>query len=229
MAMTEKNCTPRRARASLAALSALLLLAVACTTELPTAGAIDAMDVAAGEVQAEQAGLLTPRVRDKVPLYLLDGVLVTEEEARGLTPEEIRSIEVVKAVAALRAYGEQGADGVVSIRTRSKEPYPTMAEAPLGVREGEAGTEVVLSPDGHNRAATIRENSVTFHARQVDGRSPLFIVNGEIVAESFSLSRLSPETIEAVEVIKGEAARRLYDDARAINGVIRITTRAGGR
>jgi hypothetical protein len=229
LAMTEKNRTPRRARACLAALSALLLLTAACTTELPTAGAIDDMDVAAAQVQAEQAGLLTQRTAERAPLYMLDGVLVAEEEVRGLRSEEIRSIEVVKAVAALREYGERGADGMVRIRTRSAELDASMVEAPLGVPEREAGTEVVLSPDGRHRAATIREASVTFHAAQVGGRDPLIILDGVIVAESFSLSTLAPETIEAIEVIKGEAARRLYGDARAANGVIRITTKAGGR
>ena len=58
---------------------------------------------------------------------------------------------------------------------------------------------------------------------------PLFIVDGVIAGDSFSLNSLSPESIERIEVVKGAAARRLYSDARALNGVIRITTKGGGR
>jgi TonB-dependent SusC/RagA subfamily outer membrane receptor len=36
---------------------------------------------------------------------------------------------------------------------------------------------------------------------------------------------MSPESIEKIEVIKGEAARALYDHPRAANGVIIITTK----
>jgi TonB-dependent SusC/RagA subfamily outer membrane receptor len=38
---------------------------------------------------------------------------------------------------------------------------------------------------------------------------------------------LDPDDIESVEVIKGDAAARLYGD-RGANGVIQITTKEGG-
>jgi TonB-dependent SusC/RagA subfamily outer membrane receptor len=40
---------------------------------------------------------------------------------------------------------------------------------------------------------------------------------------------MSSESIESIEIIKGAAARALYDNPRAANGVILITTKPGGR
>lgn len=65
--------------------------------------------------------------------------------------------------------------------------------------------------------------------------SPLVFVDGVRVSVgegplrpgTGALTDLSPEEIERIEVVKGEAARALYGDEGA-DGVIRITTRRGG-
>jgi TonB-dependent SusC/RagA subfamily outer membrane receptor len=59
--------------------------------------------------------------------------------------------------------------------------------------------------------------------------SPLIVLDGVITSESLAMKTLSPESIERIEVVKGAAARALYDHPRAANGVIRITTKGGGR
>lgn len=57
------------------------------------------------------------------------------------------------------------------------------------------------------------------------GGEPLLIVDGR-VREEAGLRSLDADEIESVEVIKGEAARRLYPDhPRAVNGVVLITTK----
>jgi TonB-dependent SusC/RagA subfamily outer membrane receptor len=51
----------------------------------------------------------------------------------------------------------------------------------------------------------------------------ILIVDGKTV-ESSSLNSISPDSIESIEVIKGEAAKALYGEAGA-NGVIKVTTK----
>ena len=51
----------------------------------------------------------------------------------------------------------------------------------------------------------------------------LLIVDGKTV-ESSTLNAISPESIESVEVMKGEAAKAMYGEAGA-NGVIKVTTK----
>ena len=51
----------------------------------------------------------------------------------------------------------------------------------------------------------------------------ILIVDGKTV-ESSSLNSISPESIESIEVMKGEAAKAMYGEAGA-NGVIKVTTK----
>lgn len=243
IAMTEKNRTPRRTRAAAAGLSALVLMTAACVTELPTAAAIDEMDATRARAEAEQAGFLVALESDESPLYIVDGVVVPEQVARDVPADEISRIEVVKAKAALRAYGERGANGVVNIATRSASNADegatrrreavrsssftatarlSEAKAPLGVPV--AGEETV---DGvRQTTGKVMRLRATANTRAGD---PLYIVDGVIISEKFSLSSVPPESIDRIEVLKGAAAQKLYDNARAANGVILITTKAGGR
>lgn len=57
---------------------------------------------------------------------------------------------------------------------------------------------------------------------EVPVRKPLLIVDG-VLASELAIEQLDPARIENVEVVKGDAAKRLYGD-RAANGVIQVTT-----
>lgn len=230
IAMTE-NHTPRRVRAAAAGLAALLLLTTACATDLPTAAAIDEMDVRQARVQAEQAGLLIPSRSDRAPLFMVDGVIVSEQVAKDMLPEEISSIEVVKAPAALRAYGERAAHGVVRIASRAAESGTASFEevkAPLGTPLARGGNEIRKRRSDVS-LMRLRASRIESDDAYESASDPLIVLDGVVVTGSFSMSSLAPESIESVEVLKGGAATRLYGQARAANGVIRITTRAGGK
>lgn len=57
------------------------------------------------------------------------------------------------------------------------------------------------------------------------GPAPLFILDGErLVAGDAQIERLNPNRIDSVEVLKGDAAVRLYGTEGA-NGVVVITTK----
>jgi beta-lactamase regulating signal transducer with metallopeptidase domain len=225
IAMTERTRTPGRARTAAAGLAALLLGAAACTADLPTSAEIDDMDVMEVEKQAEQAGLLAPLVEDGSPLFIVDGAIVESAAARGLEPDEIRSIEVVKGQAALRAYGELAEHGVIVVETRAPGA-PRVLDTPI--REP-AGNAVIRRARTQDQSATPPPSIVEISELASRADSPLIVVNGVVAPESFSIRSLSRESIEKIEIIKGEAARALHDDPRAANGVIVITTRAGAR
>ena len=225
IAMTGRNRAPHHRHAAVAALAALVLLGTACATELPTAAAIDEMDVTAAQAQAERAGLLMPLTAEGSPLFVVDGVIATSEAARSIEPGEIRSIEVIKAQAALTAYGERAGNGVVEITTRAVPGAAAAGEAGRAA-SGETVTEMTVI--GAREPVAVRGSIVRFEPDTGADR-PLIVGDGVIAEPSFSLNSLAPERIERIEVLKGEAARHLYEDPRATNGVIRITTKAGGR
>jgi hypothetical protein len=226
IAMTDDMRTPGRARTAAAGLAAVLLGAAACTADLPTSAAIDDMDVTEVEVKAEQAGMLVPLGVDDSPLYIVDGVIVNGAEARGLEPEHIRKIEVLKARAALREYGERGEHGVILVETLAPGA-PRVLGTPI--EEPTEGTEIRVRRADGRMATLLRASRVELTESASGADRPLIVVDGVIAAESFALRRMSPESIESIEIIKGEAARALYDNPRAANGVIFITTRPGAR
>ena len=57
-----------------------------------------------------------------------------------------------------------------------------------------------------------------------DPDAPLIFIDGAR-ATAEDLERLTPDAVKSIEVIKGNAAARLYADPGAKNGVIRISTR----
>ncbi|HEX6133193.1 MAG TPA: hypothetical protein VFZ24_04380, partial [Longimicrobiales bacterium] len=181
-------------------------------------------------------------------VYVIDGVRAREEDALRLAPDEIASIEVVKGGTALDVYGAAGRDGVIRITTKpgSRRESVTRELAvasdslpmkrPLGVLLHDAA-----AAEQELRARRLRETNEVRLRRQsaapedaplvvIDGKvSPLVIIDGKIESASFELDDLRPESIERIEILKGEAARLRYDDPRAVNGVILIYTKKGGR
>lgn len=89
---------------------ALVLLVAACSSERLTGVAAER---AARQYQAQAVA------PDGEPLFLLDGKEITAEAARGIAPESIASIEVVKGTAAASVYGERGRRGVILITSKT--------------------------------------------------------------------------------------------------------------
>ncbi len=86
---------------------------------------------------------------------------------------------------------------------------------------------VLRKPDGARMVVTTKSaDAPPVKEVETPTKKPLLIVDGVISGET-ELRKLDPDRIENVEVVKGEAAKRLYGD-RAENGVIQVTLREGG-
>ena len=204
-AMTARLPRYARLRAGLLGTLGLAALASACETPLPSSSEVEKMDVAAVEARTGQLELMTS---GGVTTYFVDGKQVTAEEARALAGDRIARMDVARAANA--------AGGVIHIHTKVEAADQPAAGGRVGVAvRGPAG-------DGEVRPQVIMRPGERFEG--------LLIVDG-VIAESSALSRLDPDQIDRVEVIKGAAATRAYDDPRAAHGVIRITTKraAGSR
>lgn len=57
------------------------------------------------------------------------------------------------------------------------------------------------------------------------GKQPLIILDGKVLEENKYLSEIDPDSIESMNVFKGEAAQKKYGE-KGVNGVIEITTKA---
>lgn len=56
------------------------------------------------------------------------------------------------------------------------------------------------------------------------GKQPLIILDGKILEENKSLSEIDTDSIESINVFKGEAAQKKHGE-KGVNGVIEITTK----
>ena len=59
--------------------------------------------------------------KESPSLILIDGEKKTKKEMDALSPDQIKSVEVLKGDAAIKAYGAEAKDGVIKITTKKKE------------------------------------------------------------------------------------------------------------
>lgn len=221
-----------RVRGGAFAALALIALAAACEARMPTSADVAEMDVTKAQHAAGAIRLSTVKVGDSATVYTLDGVRVTAERASALKPSEIASIEVSKI-------SRNGAGSAsVNIRSRAasgdtsaKSGEPTIARFKfrhLGAGErGDSGSaegsaHVFVRSEG---AAATALPSGNYNMRRFDG---LVIVDGVRKTEA-ELAAIPPNDIVSVSVTKGPEALKLYPDAAAANGVIRVTTKRGAQ
>ena len=215
-------------------------LVVACDTPVPTE-----VREAFEEVMAEEAAQSTDtelddRIErflkaeafgsDRAPLLYVDGVRIrrTEdlpESARGwfedtyASSSDIERVEILKGEAARVRYGEEAAGGVIQVFTKGAEAEAVLIVVPPDRKLLESGqakdwekwfseTVVVNAPSGLKPVIYV-------DGVRVDGGGPGL---NELHPS------LTPDRIDHIEVIKGEAARELYGK-EAANGVILIFTK----
>jgi hypothetical protein len=193
-----------RLRAGFLGALGLALLAGACETPLPTSAELERMDVADAE---KRAGVLVQAGGETT--YFVDGTQVTAEQARALSAGQIATVDVRR---------NADGSGTVNIRTQAAAEVAATEAA----RDGETSTVVVRSGEGAEFRTTRGQGGQAMTTvQQFDG---LLIVDG-VITDASALRTIAPETIERVEVLKGDAAAHEYNDPRAAQGVIRITTK----
>ncbi len=106
----------------------------------------------------------------------------------------------------------------VSAKDLKDIPINSAAEALNGRLAGVTATTAEGSPDAQVRIRVRGGMSIS------QDNSPLFIVDGVQVENA--LNTISPQDIQSIDVLKDAAATAIYG-ARALNGVIIITTKSG--
>ena len=86
-------------------------------------GQVAGLDIATSSGQPGANSLVTIRGTNSIngnvePLFLIDGIVVNEDNFRSLNTNEIGSITVLKDAGATAIYGSRGANGVILITTR---------------------------------------------------------------------------------------------------------------
>jgi hypothetical protein len=204
------------------ALASLAVLA-ACESKLPTAEDVNNMTARTATTAAGQMTILdTANV-----VYFVNGRMATKDEAEKIAAEQIATVNVTKR-------GAQGGEVRIVTRDASK----ALAEAGY-TKDSMAPTRVTFLTRGDS--VTVTAGSKDLHeGRKADPvfltgskradeskQQPfngLLIVDG-VITDASAMNSIAPDRILTVDVIKGVAATQQYSDPRAVNGVIKITTK----
>jgi len=151
------------------------------------------------EVYVEKVSINSEKTnQEKPPLYFIDGKETSKKEADNLNPQRIESINVLKGKVAIEKYGNKGKNGVIEITTKEKE------------------TAI-------NNSKSLPEVKVIGYGNK-DDKNPLYIVDGKEIDQDI-MNSIDPNTIDKIDVLKGEHATRQYGE-KGKNGVVLITLKS---
>ena len=152
------------------------------------------------------------------PLVIVDGKEMAEYEMADINPNNIESISVLKDEAALAMYREKGKNGVILINTKSGS---TVENKKLGIAEnGEQKpryTDVIIIDDNNKDGLKLRTDGNLDFGQEI---APIYFKDGKEITKS-EAEKINPNTIQSIEVIKGEFAKKKYGK-KGENGVILI-------
>lgn len=145
------------------------------------------------------------------PLYLVDGFVVTETS--DIKPETIESIDVLNGESATRLYGDKGKNGVVLIKLKKDKD------------NADKNSAITVTGFANNQNTAENKNSGVKIRSTGTAGTPLIVVDG--VISSKKVEDFDPETIQSINVLKGEMATKKYG-TKGNDGVLEIALKKQG-
>lgn len=133
------------------------------------------------------------------PLFILDGKKASREEIGMKAKGEFKSeggLTYLDGKTATDKYGEEGENGVFEITSKESKEKDLIKKS---------------------------KNMASIKLKSKDGKSPLFVVDGNIESEEF-MQQYDPQNIKSMNVLKGEKAIEEYGD-KGKNGAVVITSK----
>jgi hypothetical protein len=153
---------------------------------------------------------------NKPPLYVVDGKIT--DNIKGIDPQQIDEISVLKGKAGVELYGDKGKNGVVLIKLKEQIDLKSTDNAVVvGYKKYNVNMEGA-SQQSNSNLAVIRLKGTKSLAGQ-----PLYIVDGKEVDE---INSINPNEIASISVLKNESATKKYGD-KGKNGVIIVKLKEG--
>lgn len=181
-------------------------------------------------------------------LIIVDGVKQNNGvfNLNSIDPNSIESISILKDKAAVAAYGNEGKEGVILIKTKKKEPSSTITGTitdGTGVKISTGATNNLtgkpstssasVSGTGTSSGNTKSLNVTTSSGEKIisgNGKvklspslinsNPLYVLNGKIISYK-EVENIDPAKIESINILKDEKAIKEYGKLGE-NGVIEI-------
>lgn len=202
---------------------------------------IDAVGNNPSTPKTEKTNSDTPNSNND-PLIVKNGIIYEELQLKDIDQKSITSINVLKGEAAVKKWGKQGKNGVIELTTTDIPLYvvdgvivatpndldPKSIES-VSVLKNESGKSlygekakngvVLITLKKGQKAIENKNSGVKIRSTGTAG-TPLIVVDG--VISSQKTEDIDPETIQSVNVLKGEMATKKYGNSGK-NGVLEIT------
>lgn len=130
------------------------------------------------------------------PLVLVDGRERPASSINNISPEQIRTITILKDSTAIRMYGDKGRNGVILVELKEANKEALQPDDAVAVASGQPSDAAVGAAESARLPFRIAGSSDPVERLRV-----LYLVDGERVPE---ISSLDPARIESVTVLKGE-------------------------
>ena len=153
-------------------------------------------------------------VRDGAPLYIINGKPVSDREFQAVSPDEIKSVTILKDAAAKAIYGTRTGNGVVIITTKIKDTVRI-------VQGYKAHNENHLPDEIMNAFDMKKDNASQAIFISSERPKPIIFIDGKKSSYD-EMKNISPASIKEMHVIK-DAPGKYGDEGK--NGVIEITTK----
>ncbi len=180
-------------------------------------------------------------------LFVVDGEITSYNEVKNMNTSLLKSVNILKGKAAVEKYGEKGKNGVVELSTKDKnvplvntvlyvvdgkittydvaKDLNTSSLKSVNVLKGNAAVEKYgeQGKNGVIELTTKDNNSPVVVAGYKT--EPLYVLDGVVQDNRFSLNSISPDDIQSIDVLKDASAVTKYGE-KGKYGVIQIITKA---
>lgn len=156
------------------------------------------------------------------PVYYVDGVKITENEMKGISEDNINSINILKGQQAIKKYPKDGKNGIVEIMLKDiqrKDQLPNKEWSNINANQNQ-----IKSMEMSN-GELIKYNGV-IDTTVGDKKTPLYVLDGVPLKTSIEVSKLNEDEFESISVLRNPSTISQYGNAGK-NGVILITTKTG--
>ena len=146
----------------------------------------------------------------KEPIVIINGKESDKTVVNALDPKSIESISLTDAKDAIKIYGNRGENGILNIQLYSEEKFKPK--------------KTVMTPDVKAKMEALnggeRNWGINFYS--ANGGKPLIIIDGKEAIGEDPLSKISPDQIRSISVLKDKSSGAVYGD-KGKDGVILIT------
>ncbi|MFD2914900.1 M56 family metallopeptidase [Psychroserpens luteus] len=155
------------------------------------------------------------------PLIIIDGKIAKKSTLKNLDTNNIKSMNVLKDKSAIEAYGDKGKNGVIVLKTKSKNPWAISGDVQVQTFEIDETTDSttykIFSVDKNDK------KTYEFVSKKSSEEKPLYILDDKIISQK-EFQLIDANNIKSMNVIKDENAIKIYGE-KGKNGVIIIKSK----